>query len=63
MENYTSKDSFQYGFRVFLMTEVVLVCSPSTVKTAKGSGNPFVRTLTKGDTENISLRQAIRRND
>src|SRR5271170_6453888 len=39
-EIYTSKDSFQYGFNVFLMTEVVFVCSPSTVNTANGSGNP-----------------------
>lgn len=36
---YTSKDSFQYGFRVFLMTLVVCVCSASTVRTAKGSGS------------------------
>ena len=33
-----SKDSFQYGFSVFLMTLVVWVCSASTVMTAKGSG-------------------------
>ena len=39
---YTSKVSFQYGFNVFLMTDVVLVCSPSTVNTAKGSGNPIM---------------------
>lgn len=38
---YTSKGSFQYGFKVFLMTDVVLVCSPSTVNTANGSGNPI----------------------
>ena len=37
---YMSKDSFQYGFRVFRITEVVCVCSPSTVTTANGSGNP-----------------------
>lgn len=37
---YTSKLSFQYGFKFFLITEVVCVCSPSTVTTAKGSGNP-----------------------
>lgn len=37
---YRSKISFQYGFKVFLMTDVVLVCSPPTVATAKGSGKP-----------------------
>ena len=37
---YKSKLSFQYGFRVFLETVVVLVCSPLIVATAKGSGNP-----------------------
>ena len=36
---HMSKLSFQYGFRVFLMTLVVCVCSASTVITAKGSGN------------------------
>lgn len=36
---YMSKTSFQYGFNVFLMTEVVRVCSPPIVATAKGSGN------------------------
>lgn len=35
-----SKLSFQYGFSVFLMTPVVLVCSPLIVATANGSGNP-----------------------
>lgn len=35
---YISKLSFQYGFRVFLITLVVCVCSASTVMTAKGSG-------------------------
>jgi hypothetical protein len=39
-ETYMSKTSFQYGFSVFLMTEVVRVCSPPIVATAKGSGNP-----------------------
>ena len=34
-----SKDSFQYGFSVFLMTLVVIVCSASTVITANGSGS------------------------
>lgn len=37
---YMSNDSFQYGLRVFLMTEVVLVCSPPSVATANGSGKP-----------------------
>lgn len=37
---YKSNASFQYGFRVFLITEVVWVCSPPTVATAKGSGKP-----------------------
>ena len=35
-----SKLSFQYGFKVFLITDVVRVCSPLMVATAKGSGNP-----------------------
>ena len=38
--SYMSKLSFQYGFSVFLMTEVVRVCSPPIVATANGSGNP-----------------------
>jgi len=37
---YKSKLSFQYGFRVLLLTVVVLVCSPLMVATAKGSGKP-----------------------
>ena len=42
--SYMSKLSFQYGLSVFLMTPVVLVCSPLMVATAKGSGNPvFLR--------------------
>lgn len=36
---YMSKLSFQYGFSVFLMTLVVIVCSASTVITANGSGS------------------------
>lgn len=36
-----SKLSFQYGFRVFLITLVDLVCSPPMVATANGSGNPI----------------------
>lgn len=39
---YKSKLSFQYGFRVRLLTLVVLVCSPLMVATAKGSGKPDV---------------------
>ena len=35
-----SKLSFQYGLSVFLITPVVLVCSPPIVATAKGSGKP-----------------------
>jgi len=37
---HKSKLSFQYGFSVRLETVVVLVCSPFTVATAKGSGKP-----------------------
>ena len=37
-----SKLSFQYGFSVFFITDVVRVCSPDNVATAKGSGNPMV---------------------
>lgn len=68
-----SKDSFQYGFRVFLMTDVVLVCSPPRVATAKGSGKPkegyqpWTSAIVTGDmcvrTENIALVKSIRRND
>jgi hypothetical protein len=39
-ETYMSKLSFQYGLSVFLITPVVLVCSPPIVATAKGSGKP-----------------------
>jgi hypothetical protein len=39
-ETYISKLSFQYGLSVFLITPVVLVCSPPIVATAKGSGKP-----------------------
>lgn len=39
IDAYTSKVSFQYGFSVFLMTEVVCVCSASTVITQNGSGS------------------------
>lgn len=40
VKSYRSKISFQYGFKVFLITDVVWVCSPPTVATANGSGNP-----------------------
>lgn len=35
---HMSKFSFQYGFSVRLMTDVVCICSPSTLTTANGSG-------------------------
>ena len=64
-ESYRSKISFQYGFRVFLMTDVVWVCSPPTVATANGSGNPIdlvswqgyqtTRTARSRHTKNISF--------
>lgn len=38
---YMSKLSFQYGLSVFLITPVVLVCSPPIVATANGSGKPL----------------------
>lgn len=38
--HYKSKLSFQYGFRVLLLTVVVFVCSPLMVATANGSGKP-----------------------
>jgi hypothetical protein len=44
---YISKLSFQYGFRVFLMTEVVRVCSPCIVATANGSGNPGAKCVSR----------------
>ena len=40
---YKSKVSFQYGFSVRFETDVVLVCSPLMVATAKGSGKPVER--------------------
>ncbi len=67
-----SKLSFQYGFSVFLMTDVVLVCSPPMVATAKGSGNPSITgyqsSITDESglgvlTEEITLVQSICRND
>ena len=41
--SHRSKCSFQYGFKVLLITEVVFVCSPPNVATAKGSGKPRYR--------------------
>jgi hypothetical protein len=66
-----SKLSFQYGFKVFLMTEVDCVCSPLTIATANGSGKPGggVRGLSVGagtrqkHTENITLVQTVGGND
>ena len=48
---YRSNISFQYGFNVFLITDVVWVCSPPTVATANGSGNPtMIWSADKGET-------------
>ena len=66
-----SKLSFQYGFSVFLMTPVVLVCSPLTVATANGSGKPvrccqsppWLSLAPTSRTEYISLVESICRND
>jgi hypothetical protein len=65
-----SKLSFQYGFNVFFITAVVLVCSPLMVATANGSGNPRDRTLalyptnSKGElTEYIPFIQTISSNN
>jgi hypothetical protein len=44
---YTSKCSFQTGLKVRLAIAVVLVCSPSTVRTANGSGRLRSSRLTK----------------
>jgi len=63
-----SKLSFQYGLSVFLITEVVLVCSPDIVATANGSGNPIFRLSQcwfqfpkhKGLTEHIAFVETIR---
>ena len=44
---YTSKCSFQTGLNVRLAIAVVLVCSPSTVRTANGSGRLRSSRLTK----------------
>ena len=67
--SYMSKLSFQYGLRVFLITPVVLVCSPFTVATAKGSGKPCGGQLLLFPprctclTEHITLVQAVCSND
>lgn len=61
---YISKLSFQYGFRVFLMTLLVWVCSASTVMTANGSGRrktsrldrPSAATTRKGDVSNTASK-------
>lgn len=37
--------SFQYGFRVRLMTDVVWICSPSTETIANGSGTRRISRL------------------
>jgi hypothetical protein len=37
--------SFQYGFNVRLMTEVVCICSPSTETIANGSGTRRISRL------------------
>lgn len=64
-----SKLSFQYGFRVFLITPVVFVCSPLTVATANGSGKPErgsarrVLWIEAIRTEDITLVEAIGGND
>jgi hypothetical protein len=69
---YMSNTSFQYGFNVFLMTEVVFVCSPPIVATAKGSGNPTLQldaclhlliSSSLALTENISLVEPVSRNN
>ena len=68
---YMSKLSFQYGFKVFLMTDVVRVCSPEMVATAKGSGKPKLRSVPlQGSssrsiprTEDIAFVEAVGGND
>lgn len=66
---HRSKLSFQYGFKVFLITVVVLVCSPPRVATAKGSGNPvkvlvgFLLTSAAVHTEYITLVESIGSNN
>lgn len=42
-----SKCEFQVGLSDFWDTEVELVCSPSTVKIAKGSGKPSKSRFTR----------------
>lgn len=69
-----SKLSFQYGLSVFLITPVVLVCSPPIVATANGSGKPvrkehelvsYTPSILRSSplTEDISLVQAIGSDD
>ena len=65
-----SKLSFQYGLSVFLITDVVRVCSPDSVATAKGSGNPAMICISdvrsffnRRLTEDIALVQTIGRDD
>lgn len=67
---HKSKLSFQYGFKVLLITVVVLVCSPLRVATANGSGNPIAaiswgsyirKNMTR--TEHIALVETVSRND
>jgi hypothetical protein len=66
-KTHTSKFSFQYGFRVFLITLVVCVCSLSTVITAKGSGSlktsrlarPSAATTRIASVHSISIAYAV----
>lgn len=52
----TSKLSFQYGLSVFLMTEVVCVCSPSTVTIANGSGSLKTSRLARPSAATMLMR-------
>lgn len=56
-ETHISKVSFQYGLSVLLITDVVLVCSPLIVATAKGSGKP-VGTLCQREERQQRWRRA-----
>jgi hypothetical protein len=60
---YMSKLSFQYGFKVFLMTPVVLVCSPLMVATANGSGNPKRCTISMRSPRTLDLATVSRTED
>ena len=63
-KTYISKDSFQWGFKVFLMTPVVWVFFASTITTANGSGRsgasqmdkPSAATTIKEDVRNAVSR-------